>query len=343
MQASDLPVRFQKTFGQDAGPSYIRQVPVNSQIGITDGAASLTDGFPPLNFVPVTAGGVPPFGQDFNGILNQISAWAQWQGAGAPAPWDSTFSTAIGGYPAGSVVQAAVGVGNYWLSTADDNTTNPDSGGAGWIFFSRPPARYSFDLGSPPGSPLSLNVGDQVNMTFSSVTQVPMHIATTQGIYRATVVLLRSTTGVPDPQWRPNDALASNSFSTWIILSVNQNLTSFGSASAFAGFTNSTQSPPIGNIPYNTYSYQNLPAFLMDLFFNTTPDAVNARAPILIEIVFSTYTTSKMMKYHAGLSGGPSIGFGLWNDTTTAWNSLGTLTDVNGGTLNGSAVIKREA
>jgi hypothetical protein len=78
---------------------------------------------------------VPPFGQDMNGILNQISAWAQWDKAGGPVGYDATFSTAVGGYPAGAIISAAI-LGNFWFNTVDNNTTNPDTGGANWIGFS---------------------------------------------------------------------------------------------------------------------------------------------------------------------------------------------------------------
>lgn len=135
MKASDIPDRFPIPFADDAGGSYIRPIPEDSQIGIQDGAASLTDGFPPLNFVPVIGGGKPPFGQDFNGILNQITLWSRWQGAGATVGWDSAFSTSVSGYPAGAIVAAASGVGDFWLCTIDDNTSDPDSAGAGWSPF----------------------------------------------------------------------------------------------------------------------------------------------------------------------------------------------------------------
>lgn len=132
MKISDLPARFPIPFGNSASGSYIRTIPEASQIGVQDGAASLTTGFPPLNFLPVGAGGVPPFGQDFNGILRQITQWSRWQGAGGAVPYDSDFSTAIGGYPQGAIVIANSG-NTLYLNTVDDNTTNPNSGGANWV------------------------------------------------------------------------------------------------------------------------------------------------------------------------------------------------------------------
>jgi hypothetical protein len=110
-------------------------IPTNSQIGITAGAASLNDGFPPLTFTPIASGGVPPDGNDMNGILNLISANTNWANAGGTYPYNSAFSTYIGGYPKGAVLGMAAGTG-FWLSTIDNNTTNPESGpSANWIAF----------------------------------------------------------------------------------------------------------------------------------------------------------------------------------------------------------------
>jgi len=131
MQASQIPAKFPLKWAQNASGSFIRPVPTNSQIGIQNGAASLNDGYPPLTFLSVSAGGAFPFGQDTNGILNQITAWSQWQNAGAAVLYDSSFSTSIGGYPAGAILYAVAG-NSWWLNQTDNNTTNPDTGGAGW-------------------------------------------------------------------------------------------------------------------------------------------------------------------------------------------------------------------
>lgn len=131
MKLSALPSKFQAPWGASASPSYIRAIPFASQIGIVNGAASLTDGFPPLNFLPVGSGGVPPFGQDMNGILKQITQWSQWQNAGGLVTYDPSFSATIGGYPFGALL-AGTTAGVVWLSTVDDNTSDPDTGGANW-------------------------------------------------------------------------------------------------------------------------------------------------------------------------------------------------------------------
>lgn len=133
MLRSAVPPSFPIAFASSAGGGFIRAIPTASQIGIQNGAASLTDGFPPLNFQPVAAGGVPPFGEDMNGLLNQITKWNQWQEAGGPIVYDATFQTAIGGYPQGAIVQSAVTPGKLWMSSVDNNTTNPDTiSTSGW-------------------------------------------------------------------------------------------------------------------------------------------------------------------------------------------------------------------
>lgn len=131
MQSANIPSKIPLPFAYAAGSGYINTIPTASQIGITDGRASLHDGFPPDTFTPITSGGVPPFGGDFNGILNEITSIQQWQEAGGFFPFDNTFATAIGGYPKGAVLQSSTLTG-FWISTAENNTNNPDTNGAGW-------------------------------------------------------------------------------------------------------------------------------------------------------------------------------------------------------------------
>lgn len=138
MQSSGIPTKFPIPFGNSAGPSYIRTVPVPSQIGINPGYASLTDGFVPLNMTPVAAGGIPPYGQDLNGILRQVTQWLQWHEAGGAISWDSSFNTSIGGYPLGAVLAALAGSGSdHWVSLADNNSGNPDASADNWNTFGR--------------------------------------------------------------------------------------------------------------------------------------------------------------------------------------------------------------
>lgn len=135
MQQSDLPTRFPIPFAASAGGSYIRSIPTDPVAPTgSDAPASLSEGFPPETFMPEGSGGIPPNGKDFNGILNQITAMCRWMAAGGPAVFNSAFSSAIGGYPKGARLASVVTAGVEWISTVDNNTTDPDGGGAAnWV------------------------------------------------------------------------------------------------------------------------------------------------------------------------------------------------------------------
>jgi hypothetical protein len=134
----DAPAIFLKPFAENAGdPAFITYpLPVPSQIAILPGAASLTDGFPPLTMQdPASQGGVPPFGQDMNGILRMLSAYCVWLQAGMGFFFNTAFATANGGYPTGAQLQSTTNDALQWLNTVNGNMTDPDDAGTavGWI------------------------------------------------------------------------------------------------------------------------------------------------------------------------------------------------------------------
>ena len=137
MDNTNLPSKFPIPFANSAGGIYARSIPQASQIAVTPGAASLTDGFPPLTFVALGAGGVPPAGADVNGLFRQITQGVQWNQAGGLYVYDSAFSATIGGYPKGCILAATTHAG-LWFNLVDNNTTNPDAGGANWRMFAPP-------------------------------------------------------------------------------------------------------------------------------------------------------------------------------------------------------------
>lgn len=143
MQSSNQPGKISLPFANSGAK---QPIPVASQVGIEDGRASYTDGFPPITRTPLTAGGKPPFGTDMNGILNAVTAIQQWQSAGGLFTYDSALSTSIGGYPKGALLLKSDGSG-CWQSTAENNTTNPDTGGAGWRSFGSG-GDFALDTGS---------------------------------------------------------------------------------------------------------------------------------------------------------------------------------------------------
>jgi hypothetical protein len=80
-----------------------------------------------------SAGGIPPFGVDMNGILYLISANVAYTAAGQLPLYDATLQTAMGGYALGARVQQAGNSNAVWISTVNGNMTDPDTGGAGWL------------------------------------------------------------------------------------------------------------------------------------------------------------------------------------------------------------------
>lgn len=127
MQTSNLPPRLPVPFANSGTKNTIP-----TAASPTPGLASLELGFPPATMTPIAAGGIPPAGADFNGALFMISAVTRWVQAGGQYGYDATFSASIGGYPRGALLLNAAGTG-FWVSTTENNVTNPDTGGAGWM------------------------------------------------------------------------------------------------------------------------------------------------------------------------------------------------------------------
>ncbi|WP_174822354.1 hypothetical protein [Pantoea sp. CCBC3-3-1] len=132
MQISSVPKKLPVPFADNGDK---QTIPVESQVGITGGRASYSTGFPPLTRTPLSAGGIPPFGTDFNGVLNEITAAIRWGNAGAGYAFDSSFATSISGYPKGALLPNSVGDG-FWLNTTDANSNSPENATAaltGWV------------------------------------------------------------------------------------------------------------------------------------------------------------------------------------------------------------------
>lgn len=122
MNYADRPSLLQKPFA-DTGTK--RTVPVDSQIGITDGAASYTDGFPPLTMAPAAGGGIPPAGMDMNGVLYDLSKICQWAQIGLANTAEYGWS-----YPLFAVVNAPFS--GAWRSKVDNNTAYPTADLSKW-------------------------------------------------------------------------------------------------------------------------------------------------------------------------------------------------------------------
>jgi hypothetical protein len=141
MQSSGAPSKFALPFAADAGGSYIRTIPLTTS---DPTAASLTLGWPPETFIAIASGGALPDGRDMNGIMFESTAAIQWQQAGNFYQYDAVFSGAIGGYPKNAILSKA-SLNGLWISTVENNTSDPDTGGAGWASFILSTA-YQYDV-----------------------------------------------------------------------------------------------------------------------------------------------------------------------------------------------------
>lgn len=115
-----IPKFFQKAFAQNGGR---QDVPVTGDT--SGGRATYDTGFPPVTRVPIVAGGIPPFGTDFNGILYDLSAAIQYLQSGVNFPFDQDFANAIGGYRVKAIVADPVDPTILWQNNNANNTLPP--------------------------------------------------------------------------------------------------------------------------------------------------------------------------------------------------------------------------
>lgn len=123
----------------------------------TPGLASWDQGWPAPTMQPVVAGGVPPEGQDFNGVDFTLSSHDYYVQAGCTFPFQAAVASAIGGYGVGAILGSATDHDVVWFNTVANNTTNPDAtdgSAAGWVSL----FAYGFDTHNSltGASPLTL-------------------------------------------------------------------------------------------------------------------------------------------------------------------------------------------
>lgn len=98
-------------------------IPKVKSTSMSDEKASWETGFPEATMLPVYAGGLPPDGKDFNGVLNQISENLVFQSKGGRYKFDPDFALSIGGYPKGATLQTNDESAEY-QSLIDNNLVN---------------------------------------------------------------------------------------------------------------------------------------------------------------------------------------------------------------------------
>lgn len=117
-----------------ASTTYVNDIPVNAP---TDPQlASFELGFPPITMTPKASDGLPPYGQDMNGILKVLSEHTRFQNSGGVYRFDSALATILGGYDSGTVLQSNDGLRQYVSgvnANMDDFNADPSSIGVTWF------------------------------------------------------------------------------------------------------------------------------------------------------------------------------------------------------------------
>ncbi|MEY0432390.1 hypothetical protein AB7V88_21720, partial [Providencia rettgeri] len=111
-------------------------IPKVKSTSMSDEKASWETGFPEATMLPVYAGGLPPDGKDFNGVLNQISENLVFQSKGGRYKFDPDFALSIGGYPKGATLQTNDESAEYQSlidnNLVDFNTATPEEIAQAW-------------------------------------------------------------------------------------------------------------------------------------------------------------------------------------------------------------------
>jgi hypothetical protein len=127
MSGVTITYKITKVFGASADPTTITlPVPNVSPGSPAPNRASFDTAFPAICFKPITSGGQPPSGKDFNGVFFMLSQYAlSMQGGQSIVGYDAATQTAIGGYAENALLAKASGFG-YWLNLVAGNMTDPD-------------------------------------------------------------------------------------------------------------------------------------------------------------------------------------------------------------------------
>ncbi|WP_387690757.1 phage tail protein [Photorhabdus sp. RM71S] len=111
-----IPMPFAKDGQKD-------DIPATHTSELANQKATWDVGFPPITMLPVTAGGLPPSGRDFNGILNQISENIVHLSKGGKFKFSTEYTEQIGGYSKGAILQSDDELKEY-QSLIDNNKIN---------------------------------------------------------------------------------------------------------------------------------------------------------------------------------------------------------------------------
>ena len=109
-------------------------VPVNATSDQTSkGIIGYNNGWTSINKLPLENGGQPPYMEDLNGVLFDITSNISDINKGLPQYYDDAFATLIGGYPTGARLCLSDNSG-FVVSTISSNQNNPNTNMTGWIY-----------------------------------------------------------------------------------------------------------------------------------------------------------------------------------------------------------------
>ncbi|QIF95141.1 gp53-like domain-containing protein [Proteus vulgaris] len=114
------PKLISKPFAQNGQKNVI---PEKYETSMESNQATWDQGFGQITMLPVSAGGLPPKGQDFNGILNQMCETIVHISKGGVFKFSTDYATAINGYPKGAILQSE-DEKKYYQSLIDNNKVN---------------------------------------------------------------------------------------------------------------------------------------------------------------------------------------------------------------------------
>ncbi|MEY0595431.1 hypothetical protein AB7309_19095 [Providencia manganoxydans] len=131
------PKLITKPFAQNGQKNAI---PENFSSSMESNQATWDTGFGQITMLPVAAGGLPPKGQDFNGIFNQISENIIYLSKGGKFKFSADYAASINGYPKGAILQSDDEKKEY-QSIIDNNKVNFNTAtqaqiNAAWKLFS---------------------------------------------------------------------------------------------------------------------------------------------------------------------------------------------------------------
>ncbi|MBS0918401.1 hypothetical protein [Providencia rettgeri] len=151
------PKLITKPFAQNGQKNAI---PENFSSSMESNQATWDTGFGQITMIPVAAGGLPPKGQDFNGIFNQLSENVVYLSKGGRFKFSADYAAAINGYPKGAILQSDDEKKEY-QSLVDNNKVNFNTAtqaqiNAAWKLFSADDIFTQIDGKQPKGDYIKL-------------------------------------------------------------------------------------------------------------------------------------------------------------------------------------------